>query len=330
MAPTQTYAKALNDALWSEMERDSSVHVLGEDVAIGGVYTVTQGLKDHFGRERVLDTPIAEAGFTGVAIGASALGLRPVVEIMFVEFTLVAADQLLNQATKLQFMSGNEMQLPVTIRTQQGIAGGGGPQHSQSMESVFLQVPGLAVALPSTPADAKGLLTAAIRADHPTLVIEHKALYFTKGEVPVGEHLVPFGQAAVRREGRDVTLVAWSRAVFWALEAAERLAEHGVQAEVIDLRTLAPLDEEALRSSITKTGAAVIVQEAPGTASIASDIASKLTQQTWRSLRAPILQVCGLDMPVPYSRYLETEWLPSVDEIVAAALRVNSEPRGLR
>lgn len=331
MTRTLTYAKALNEALTQEMERDPAVHVIGEDISFGGVYTVTKGLLDRFGPERVRDTPIAEAGFTGMATGAAILGMRPIVELMFVEFTLVAADQFLNQAAKIAFLSGDEIEVPVTFRTQQGIVGGGGPQHSQSLESIFLHVPGLAVALPSCAADAKGLLAYAIRADYPTLVIEHKALYFTKGEVPDGDHLVPFGKAAIRREGTDVTLIAWSRAVSLAMEAALHLqGAYGISAEVVDVRTLAPLDEETLRGSIQKTGAAVVVQEAPGTASMAAHIASTMTQQAWKELKAPILQVCGLDMPIPYAQNLERQWLPSVEDIVAAVNTVCSGGRNAR
>ena len=322
-ATTMSYAAALNDALRIELERDASVFLIGEDIGkTGGVYTVTKGLHDDFGPDRVMDAPIAEAGFLGLATGAAAAGMRPVVEIMFMEFMLVAADQIINQATKLHFLSGGQIDVPLTIRTQQGIVGGGGAQHSQSLESIFACVPGLAIALPYTPADAKGLLATAIRSDEPALIIEHKGLYFTKGEVPTGEHLVEFGQAMVRREGTDVTLVGFSRSVEWCLAAADQLAaEHGLSAEVIDLRSIVPLDMDTIAQSASKTGRCVIVQEAPGTASMAGDIASRVTEACWSDLSAPVGRVTGLDMAVPYAKKLEERWRPSVADVVSAALR---------
>ncbi|MEV8514687.1 alpha-ketoacid dehydrogenase subunit beta [Dactylosporangium sp. NPDC051484] len=317
---TSTYAQALNAALSQEMRRDARVTLIGEDIGIGGVYTVTQGLHDEFGEHRVIDTPISEAGFVGIAAGAAVAGLRPVVELMFADFALVAADQLLNQIPKLQLLSAGRYDLPITIRTQQGISGGGGPQHSQSLESLFAHVPGFAVALPYSAADAKGLLTSAIRMNEPTIVIEHKALYFRRGEVPVGDYAVPFGQAAVLRHGTDVTLVAYSQAVGWCLQAAEFLAErYGISAEVIDLRTIVPLDIESVVTSVRSTNAVVVVQEAGGMASIASEIIAQLHEKCWSDLLTPARRVCGLDIPVPYSRPLERYWLPSVQDVVDAA-----------
>jgi pyruvate dehydrogenase E1 component beta subunit len=319
---TITYAKAINEALAIELERDPNVVVLGEDIGPGGgVFTITAGLHERFGGKRIIDTPIAEAGFVGLATGAAIAGLRPVVELMFVEFALVAADQLFNQAGKLRFMSGGQFDVPITIRTQQGIAGGGGPQHSQSLDTLFAHIPGFAVAVPATAADAKGLTATAIRMDDPTVVIEHKGLYFTKGEVPDGEHVVPFGQAAVRRQGTDVTLIGYSRAVQWCLEAAEQLAADGISTEVIDLRTLVPLDMDTVAESVSRTSTAVVVTEAPGFASMASEIAAQVTERCWGDLDAPVLRVTGLDMAVPYARTLEQYWLPSVADIVLAARR---------
>jgi pyruvate dehydrogenase E1 component beta subunit len=319
---TMTYAKAINDALAIELERDPNVVLLGEDIGPGGgVFTVTAGLHDRFGEHRVVDTPIAEAGFVGLATGAAIAGLRPVVELMFVEFALVAADQLFNQAGKIRFMSGGQFDVPLTIRTQQGISGGGGPQHSQSIDAIFAHIPGFAVAVPATPADAKGLMAAAIRMDEPTIVIEHKGLYFTKGEVPDGEHVVPFGQAVVRRRGTDVTLIAYSRAVHWCLEAAERLAGLGLEAEVIDLRTIVPMDIDTVEASIARTARAVVVTEAPGHAGMASEIVAQIIERCWGHLDTPVSRVTGLDMPVPYARTLEQQWLPSIDDIIAAACR---------
>lgn len=319
-----TYAAAVNEAMSIELARDPDVFLLGEDIGEqGGMFTVTTGLYEKYGAERVMDTPIAEAGFVGISIGAAVAGLRPVVEVMFVEFALVAADQILNQATKLRFMSGGQVMVPLTIRTQQGIAaGGGGPQHSQSMESLFAHVPGLTIAMPFTPADAKGLLATAIRSNEPTLVIEHKGLYFTKGDVPEGEHLVSFGQAAIRREGTDITLIGFSRSVEWCMAAAEKLStEHQISAEVIDLRTIVPLDLGTLCNSVSRTRRAVIVQEAPRSASMSGDIASRLTERCWSDLDAPIRQVTGLGMQVPYAKTLEDQWRPSPEDVVNAVLQ---------
>ena len=321
MTRTLTYAAAINEALVLELERDPSVMVLGEDIGEpGGVFTVTAGLYDRFGPERVMDTPIAEAGFVGLATGAAAAGMRPVVEIMFMEFLMVAADQILNQAAKLRYMSGGQVSIPLTIRTQQGIAGGGGAQHSQSMEALFAHVPGLAVAVPYSPADAKGLVATAIRSDEPALIIEHKGLYFTKGEVPEGEHLVPFGKANVVRNGTDVTLIGWSRSVEWCLGAADVLAaEDGVSAEVIDLRTVVPMDLATLAESVEQTGRAIVVQEAPRVASISGEVVSALTERCWESLEAPIGRVSGLDITIPYAKPLEDRWHPTVADVVQAA-----------
>lgn len=325
-----TYAMALNDAMHNAMRQDANVILMGEDIAIGGVFTVTKGLADEFGPDRVIDTPIAEAGFVGIAAGSAVSGLRPVVELMFVEFALPAADQLFNQVSKLKFLSNGQFDVPLTIRTQQGISGGGGPQHSQSMESLFAHVPGIAVAAPSNPADAKGLLATAIRMDEPALLIENKALYFTKGSVPTGEYVVPFGSAAVPREGNDITIISFSQAVRWSLQAADQLASfHGISAEVIDLRSLVPLDMETLVASVCKTGAAVVVQESPLFASVASEVAARLTEQCWSALSAPVARVAGLDMPVPFAQPLERLWLPDAQEICDAALctlgRTNSD-----
>jgi acetoin:2,6-dichlorophenolindophenol oxidoreductase subunit beta len=333
MSRSITYAAAVNEALAIELERDPSVFLIGEDIGVqGGMFTVTTGLYDRFGSERVMDSPIAEAGFVGLGIGAAVGGLRPVVEVMFMDFMMVAADQILNQATKIRFLSGGQLTVPLTIRTHQGIStGGSGPQHSQSMESIFAHVPGLAIATPFTPADAKGLLATAIRTDEPTLVIEHKGLYFSKGEVPEGEYLVPFGQAAIRRAGTDVTLIGFSRSVEWCLAAAEVLErDHGLSAEVIDLRTLVPLDYETLADSVSRTGRAVVVHESPGTASIGGDIASTLTELCWGELTGPIHRVVGLGMPVPYARTLEDLWRPSVTDVVASALQVAGRTPAVR
>jgi len=315
-----TYAVAIAEAIAIEMERDPSVFLVGEEVGeFGGVFTTSRGLIERFGPERVRDTPIAEAGFSGVAIGAAIAGMRPIVEIMFSDFLFVAADQLLNQAAKLRFMSGGTLKMPLTVRTTIGVTGGG-PQHSQSLEAVFAHLPGFAVALPSTPADAKGLLASAIRMDEPTIVFEHRGLLFTKGDVPKNEHLVPFGHAAIRRVGRDVTLVAYSRAVSYALAAAETLALSGIEAEVIDLRTIVPLDLETVTASAVRTGYVVVVHESHRNVGVGAEIAASVSEAAWGSLRAPVQRVCGLDIPVPFAQTLEGAWIPGPERIVQTVL----------
>ena len=320
---TDTYARALGEAMRLEMLRDDKVIIMGEDVGeTGGVFTVTRGLWEEFGDQRVIDTPISEQAFVGAAAGAAIAGLRPVVELMFADFAFVAGDQLFNQVAKMGFLGAGKIQVPLTIRTQQGISGGGGATHSQSVESLFVHVPGIAVAVPSTPADAKGLLATAIRSDEPAVVIEHKALYFNKGEVPNGEHLVPFGQAAIRRPGSDVTIISWSKAVDYALTAADTLAGQGISAEVIDLRTLVPLDMATIAESISRTGSLIVVQEAPRAAGVASEIVARVTEECWPSLRRQPRRVTGLEIPLPYARPLEQFWLPNPDRIVAAATKL--------
>lgn len=323
-----SYREAIREALALELERDPDVFILGEDIGDhGGVFKVTDGLKARFGPRRVLDTPISEAAFVGTAIGAAMVGKRPVVELMFMDFALVAADQLFNQAAKMRFLSGDQFRVPITIRTQQGVGNGTAAQHSQSFEALFMHIPGFAVALPSTPADAKGLLTSAIRMDDPAIVIEHKALYATKGDVPEGEYLVPFGRAAVRRSGGDVTIVSWSRSVQVCLAAADRLAERGVEAEVMDLRTLVPLDETSVIDSVSRTGALVVVHEGHRNAGVGAEVAARITENAWSALRSPVRRVAGLDMPVPYASSLEAAWLPSPDEVVAAAMATQEPGR---
>jgi pyruvate/2-oxoglutarate/acetoin dehydrogenase E1 component len=316
-----SYREAIREALAGELTRDPDVFIMGEDIGdYGGVFKVTDGLKARFGPQRVLDTPISEAAIVGAAIGAAMVGKRPVVELMFMDFALVAADQLFNQAAKMRYLSGDQFRVPLTIRTQQGVGNGTAAQHSQSFEALFMHIPGFAVALPSTPADAKGLLASAIRMDDPAVLIEHKALYATKGEVPEGEHLVPFGQAAVRRSGTDVTIVSWSRTMQVCLAAADRLAERGVEAEVIDLRTLVPLDETTVLDSVSRTGALVVVHEGHRNAGAGAEVAARISEKAWGELRTPVRRVAGLDMPVPYASTLETAWLPGTDDVVAAAL----------
>jgi len=314
-----TYREALREALALELEHDPDVFVMGEDIGqYGGVFKVTDGLLDRFGPDRILDMPISEAGFVGAAVGAAMVGKRPVVELMFMDFAFVASDQLFNQAAKMQFLSGDQFRVPLTIRTQQGVGNGTAAQHSQSLEALFMHIPGFAVAVPSTPADAKGLLASAIRSDHPAIVIEHKALYATRGEVPEGRYRTPFGQAAVRRRGSDATIASYSRTVNVALAAADALASEGIQTDVIDLRTLVPLDYDTILDSVGRTGRLVVAHEGHRNVGAGAEIAARVAELAWRDLRAPIRRVCGLDIPVPYAAPLEAAWLPSSDDIADA------------
>jgi pyruvate/2-oxoglutarate/acetoin dehydrogenase E1 component len=318
-----TYAQALNEALREEMERDPGVVLLGEDIGeFGGVYTVTRGLLERFGPNRVMDTPISEAGFVGAALGLALTGYRPVVEIMFVDFIFVCADQLFNQVAKARYTSGGQRKVPLVVRTQQGSSGGKAAQHSQSLEAVFCHIPGWYVVAPYTPADAKGLLKAAIRDDNPVAFLEHKALYFTRGPVPAGDHLVPLGRARVLRAGRDLTLLAYSRAVELALGAAEALAREGIEAEVVDLRSLKPLDLETVAGSIRRTHRAVVVHEGHRFCGFGAELAATIQEALFDELDGPVMRVAALDAPIPYSRRLEQRVLPQVSDVVEAARRL--------
>ena len=316
------YRDALNEALRLEMRRDETVFVMGENIgARGGSYKVTAGLLDEFGPKRVIDTPISEASFTGAGVGAAITGMRPVVEILFVDFSLLALDQVANQAAKYRFMTGGAGRVPLVFRTQGGVGNGLAAQHSQSLEAVYYHVPGLRLAMPSTPADAKGLLAAAIRCDDPVVFLEHKRLYTTEGVVPEGEHVVELGVGDVKRAGDDVTIVAWSAMVPVALEAAERLAAEGISAEVVDPRTLQPLDVPLIIESVRKTEHVVIVQEAVRRGGVASDIASIIQAEAFDYLDAPIEIVAGRNTPIPFNLALERACVPQVEDVVAAARR---------
>ncbi len=318
---TITYAQALNEGLREAMRRDPRIVLLGEDIGShGGVYTVTRGLLDEFGADRVRDTPISEAGFFGVALGLAQCGFRPIVELMFVDFAFVAADMLFNQIPKLRYMSGNRTSVPLIVRTQQGSGGGKGPQHSQCLEAFFCHTPGWRVVAPATPADAKGLLLQAAQEPDPVVFLEHKALYFTKGDVPNGAYTVPFGQARILRSGDHVTLLTYSRTVAMALDAADHVARDGVSTEVIDLRTLNPLDLETVLSSVRKTGHVVIAHEAVRTGGFGAELAALVAEHAFFDLDAPLRRVAGVDVPLPYSRPLENAALPSSDTIAAALL----------
>lgn len=318
-----TYSQALREALIEEMERDPGVLLLGEDIGVyGGVFKVTDGLLDRFGPDRVIETPISEAGFTGVAVGLAMSGKRPMAEIMFMDFAWVAADQIWNQAAKMRSMSGGQVSVPMVIRTQQGGGRGNGAQHSQNLEAQFTHIPGIKVALPATPYDAKGLLKSALRDPDPVIVIEHKLLYSTKGPVPEAEYLVPLGSADVKREGNAVTVIAFSRMVLQALEAAEVLSQEGVEVEVIDLRTTVPMDMATILSSVEKTHRVVVAHEAHKTCGLGAEIATRIMEHAFDQLDAPVERIAALDVPVPYSQPLEQKVLPDVDDIIAAVRRL--------
>ena len=316
---TLTYAQALNDALREEMRADPRVFIMGEDIGHhGGIFRVTNSLLDEFGPERVRDTPISEAGFVGLGIGAALAGMRPVVELLFMDFALVAADQIVNQAAKLRYMAGGTVSVPIVIRAQQGGGRGNGAQHSQSFEAWLAQVPGLIVVAPATPADAKGLLKSAIRAGNPVIFIEHKLLYNTKGEVPEGEHTIPIGKADVKRVGRDITIVSFSRTLLFALEAAEQLSQQGVEAEVIDLRTIEPLDMETIIQSVKGTARLLVVHESHANCGIGAEIIARVYEQAPDALVTLARRLGAKQVPIPVAEPLENAVLPQPADIVKA------------
>jgi len=314
-----TYAEAIAEALGTEMRLDPRVFVMGEDVgAFGGLFGGTKGLLAEFGPERVRDTPISEAALIGAGVGAAITGMRPMVEIQFVDFTACAMDQIVNQAAKIRFMLGGKAQVPLVIRTPYGTGLKLASQHSQSLEAWFAHVPGLLVAMPSTPADAKGLLVTALRDPNPVMVLEHKLLYPTRGPVPEEQYGIPFGQADVRRPGSDVTIVATGLMVSKSLAAADRLAAEGVEAEVLDPRTLVPLDKAAIIESVKKTGRLVVVHEAVKRGGFGGEIASLIAEEAFDYLDAPIKRVAGRNVPIAFNEVLEKKAVPDVEDIVAA------------
>jgi pyruvate/2-oxoglutarate/acetoin dehydrogenase E1 component len=314
-----TMAEALNEALHEEMERDSSVFMIGEDIGRnGGLFQVSVGLLDRFGRPRVIDAPMSEAGFSGAGIGASLVGCRPVVEIQTLDFVTLMMDQIVNHAAKWHYMTGGRVSVPVVFRGPVGSGIGLAAQHSQSLEAWFVHTPGLVVVMPSTPADAKGLLKSAIRDDNPVLMIEKRTLYTRPGPVPEGEHLVPLGLADVKRAGSDVTVVGISQGVGLALQAAREVAREGIDVEVVDPRTLKPLDIDTIAESVAKTGRLVVVSEAPRAGGIASEIVARVVEAAYDSLEAKPIRVTATDTPIPYAAQLERAVLPSVEGVVAA------------
>lgn len=318
-----TMREAISQALWEEMERDPRVFIMGEEVGLwGGTYAVTKGFYDHFGAERVRDTPIAEAAIIGGAIGAALSGARPVAELMTINFAFAAMDHIVNQAAKLHYMFNGQMMLPLVIRA----VGGGGRQlgatHSQTPDAIFAHFPGLKVVAPGTPADAKGLLKSAIRSDDPVLFLEHATLYQLRGEVPEGEHLVAIGRSAVQRPGRDVTLVTYSKMLEVSQRAAAELAKEGVEVEIVDLRTLRPLDMGPVLDSFRKTNRAVIVEEGWRSYGVGAEIAARMYEEAFDYVDAPIRRVAQKEVPLPYNRNLEQMALPQEKDIIQAVREV--------
>ena len=315
-----TFREALRSAIDEEMARDDAVILIGEEVGqYNGAYKVSQGLLEKYGPERVMDTPISEEGFTGIGIGAAMAGLRPVVEWMTFNFSLQAMDQVISNAAKMRYMSGGQFSVPIVFRGPNGPAEYLGSQHSQALQSLYAHFPGLKVVAPSTPADGKGLLKASIRDDNPVLFLESEMMYGLKGEVPEGEHIIPLGLADVKRPGKDVTVVTYSKPVRMVLEAAEALAAEGIDAEVIDLRSLRPLDERSIYESVVRTNRCVIVDESMPFASVGSHVAWLVSRNCFDDLDAAVELVSGEDVPMPYNHALELAAQPSIEKIVAAA-----------
>jgi len=318
-----TYRQALNEALKEEMERDATVFLLGEDIAIyGGAYGVTADLWKKYGDKRVLDTPISENAIVGVGLGAALTGMRPVAEIMYIDFIGLCLEQLNNQVAKIRYMFGGKCKVPFTLRTEGGAGRTLGAHHSQSLESWLIHIPGIKVVMPATPYDAKGLLKSAIREDNPVVFIEHKMLYNVKGPVPEDEYTVPIGSAEVKREGKDVTLLTYSRMLSFCLEAADVLEKEGIDVEVVDLRTLLPLDVAAIVDSVKKTNRVVIVEEDCKTGGTGAEIGMKVVEEAFDWLDAPIARVAGADVPMPKSPVLEKLAIPDAERICEAVRKI--------
>ncbi|SRR5258706_3842075 len=318
-----TMREAISQALWEEMEADPSVFILGEEVGVwGGSYAVTKGFFDHFGPERVRDTPIAEAAIIGAAIGAAMVGQRPVAELMTINFAFSSFDHIVNEAAKLHYMFGGQFTVPMVIRT----VGGGGRQlgatHSQTPDAIFAHFPGLKVVAPGTPADAKGLLKAAIRSNDPVLFIEHATMYQTRGEVPDGDYVVPIGKSIIQRPGKDVTIITYSKGLEISMKAAEELAKEGIELEIVDLRSLRPLDMDPVIESFKKTNRAVVVEEGWKSYGVGSEISARIYEQAFDYVDAPIKRVAQDEVPLPYNSTLEQEALPQVKDVIAAVKEV--------
>ncbi len=324
-----TYIQAINEALREEMRRDENVFLIGEDVGhYGGLFRVTRNLLDEFGEKRVLDTPISEQAFVGMALGAAMVGMRPIVELMYMDFTLVAADQIFNQIAKYAYMTGGLLNIPLVIRGQQGGGKRYGSQHSQSVESLYAHFPGIKVVAPATPYDAKGLLKSVIRDDNPVAFLEHKMLYFTRGDAPPPdeEHLIPIGKAEVKREGSDLTIATFSYCLLQALEGAATLHEkYGIDCEIVDLRTIEPLDTETIWESVAKTGRLLAVHESYAMCGIGAELVARAYEEVPHLLRAPARRVGMAPVSIPVSRALEEEVLPWKEEIIATVLEMERE-----
>jgi pyruvate dehydrogenase E1 component beta subunit len=321
--PELMYREALNQALAEEMERDNRVFIMGEEVGrYQGAFKVSQGLLDRFGSARVVDSPISELGFTGLGTGAAMVGLRPVIEMMTWNFAILAMDQIVNSAAKLRHMSGGQLRCPIVFRGPTGIGGRLSSQHSQSLEAQYAHFPGLKVVVPGTPRDAKGLLKSAIRDENPVLMFEHEKLYATKGEVPEGEYLIPIGEAEVKREGTDVTLISWGRQILLTLQAAEELAKNGINAEVVDLRTVRPLDEERILESVRKTNRVVLVEENWAMVGVGASVVDLIQQKAFDFLDAPVERVTQLPVSISYAANLEAAAEPSMARILEAVDKV--------
>ncbi len=318
-----TMREAISQALWEEMERDESVFILGEEVGVwGGTYAVTKGFYDHFGAKRVRDTPIAESVIIGAAIGAAMTGLRPVAELMTINFAFAAMDHIVNEAAKLRYMFGGQFTIPMVIRTPSGGGRQLGATHSQTPDAVFAHFPGLKVVAPGTPEDAKGMLKAAIRSDDPIMFIEHATLYQVRGEVPDGEYTIPLDKAKVQRPGNDVTVVTYSKMLEISMKAADELAKEGIEAEIVDLRSLRPLDMEPVLQSFQKTNRAVIVEEGWRSFGVGAEVSARIYEEAFDFVDAPIQRVAQKEVPLPYNRTLEQMALPQVEDVIEAVKEV--------
>ncbi len=323
MSKKISISKAIGEAIHEEMVRDANVIVLGEDMGkMGNVFGITVGFQAEFGEHRVYDTPISESGFCGMAVGAAMRGIRPVVELMYNDFIGVAADPILNQAAKMRYMTGGQATVPMVLRLPMGAGRRNAGQHSQCLEALFCHTPGLKVVAPSTAEDAKGLLKSAIRDDDPVMFMEHKLLYAKKDEIPEGEYTIPLGVADVKKEGADLTIITWSREVFFALDAAKELEKEGINVEVLDLRTLVPLDWDAIVKSVSKTHNVVIVSEEVKRGSYAGELSAQISEELFDELDAPVERVCGLNIVSPFSPTLEDENFPHPENIVQAVKKV--------
>jgi pyruvate dehydrogenase E1 component beta subunit len=312
-----TYTEAIREALDQEMQKDEKVYLMGEDIGVwGNLFGCTKGLLEKYGKSRVKDTPISEAAIAGCAVGSAASGLRPVIEIMYIDFISIAMDQIINHGARWHQLSNGKINIPIVIRTQGGVGFRNSSQHSQSLENWFVNVAGLVVVMPSTPYDAKGLLKSAIRNDNPIVFIEHKALYRQKGEVPEDDYAIPIGQADIKRSGNDLTIVANSWMVTHALEAAEELTGDGISCEVIDPRTLYPLDEEKICESVKNSGLCIVVNEAPAAGGWSGDVASIITEQCFSDLKKPVMRITGMRTGIPYDKDLERQVVPGVKDVI--------------